>query len=189
MQLFLHANKIVFDKQKIKVTHPVNHNPGLKPVRRKIMKRFMVAAVLTIVAAMAGTAMAAGTQTVAVSATVTGVCQFLTGGTINFTLNPATGGDVSGGVVQPTFWCTRGTSYTISDDSGTHELVAGSPRMQHATSATDFIPYSLAYTTTGTGNGRTATITMDIASTVVAGDYLNALAGGYSDTITLSIAP
>ncbi len=154
------------------------------------MKKFMVAAVvLVLVVAMTGMAMAGGTQTVAVSANVTGVCQFLTGGSITFSLNPATGGDVNGTVVQPTFWCTRGTAYTITDDSGTHELVAGSPRMVQATDATAFIPYSLTYTAAGSGTGRTAPLTMNIASTVVAADYLDALAGGYSDTVTLTINP
>lgn len=154
------------------------------------MRKFMVvAAALMLVVAMAGMAMAAGNQTVAVSATVTGVCQFLTGGSIAFALDPATGGDVNGTVVQPTFWCTRGTAYTITDDSGTHELAAGQPRMVHATSATDFIPYSLTYTAGGTGTGRTATLTMDITSTVLSANYLNALGGNYSDTVTLTINP
>jgi hypothetical protein len=30
---------------------------------------------------------------------------------------------------------------------------------------------------------------MDIASTVIAADYLNALAGDYADTVTLTILP
>ncbi len=154
------------------------------------MKKFMVAVVAVMVVAMAGTAMAAGNQTVNVSATVAGVCQFNAGaGSITFALDPSVGGDVNGAVTQPTFWCTRGTNWTITDNSGLHELVAGSPRMQHATSLTDFIPYSLTYTTTGTGSGRTVPITMDIASTVVAADYLNALAGNYADTVQLTINP
>ncbi len=151
------------------------------------MKRFIVAAaVLTLVALMAGTAMAAGNQSVAVTATVTGVCQFLTGGTINFTLDPSVGGNVTGVITQPTFWCTNGTAYTITDDGGQHNS-AGTRRMLHGT--TDFIPYSFTYTASGTGTGRTATLTMDIASTVVAADYLNAAAGGYADTVGLTINP
>jgi spore coat protein U-like protein len=154
------------------------------------MKKYILAvAVLILVVAMTGMAMAAGNQTVAVSANVAGVCQFLTGGSITFALDPATGGDVNGTIVQPTFWCTRGTAYAITDDSGTHELVAGSPRMVHGTVATEFIPYSFTYTAAGSGTGRTATLTMDIASTVLAADYLDALAGGYSDTVTLTINP
>jgi spore coat protein U-like protein len=155
------------------------------------MKKYILAvAVLMLVVAMTGTAMAAGSQTVGVSATVLGVCQFLTGGTVAFgTLDPSIGGNINGTVTQPTFWCTRGTSYTITDDSGLHELVAGSPRMVSGTSPTDFIPYSFTYTATGTGSGRGTPINMNIASTVVAADYLNALAGAYADTVTLTINP
>ncbi len=154
------------------------------------MKKYiLVVAVVMLIEAMSGMAMAAGNQTVSVSATVTGVCQFLTGGSITFALNPATGGDVNGTIVQPTFWCTRGTVYAITDDSGLHQLAAGQPRMVHATSATDFIPYSFAYTAAGTGTGRNATLTMDITSTVLSVNYLNALGGNYSDTVTLTINP
>jgi spore coat protein U-like protein len=52
---------------------------------------------------------------------------------------------------------------------------------------TDVIPYSFTYMSTGSGNGRTAPITMNIAGTVVAADYLDAAAGSYSDTVTLTI--
>jgi len=153
------------------------------------MKKYILAvAVVMLVVAMAGMAMAA-TQTVAVSANVVGVCHFLTGGSVNFSLDPSIGGNVNGTITQPTFWCTRGTSWGITDDSGTHELAAGSRRMQHATSTTDFMPYSFTYTTTGTGSGPGTSINMDIASTVIAADYLNALAGDYADTVTLTILP
>lgn len=157
------------------------------------MKKLVVAVVIAVVvmmaAGMAGTAMAAGNQTVAVSATVVGVCQFLTGGAITFNLDPSVGGAVNGVVTQPTFWCTRGTTWAITDDSGLHELVAGSPRMLHTVTGGEFIPYSFSYTAGGTGSGRGTTISMDIASSVAAVNYLNALAGNYDDTVTLSINP
>ena len=151
------------------------------------MKKYILAVALVVVA-MAGSAMAAGTQTVAVSANVVGVCQFLTGGTMAFTLNPSVGGDVAGTAVQPTFWCTRGTTAAITDNNGLHFGV-GSRRMVHETSATDFIPYSFTYTASSAGSGRNTTITMDLASTVVSADYLDALAGNYADTVTLTINP
>ncbi len=151
------------------------------------MKKSIVAAVvLTMVIAMGGMAMAAGTQTVAVTATVTGVCQFLTGGAINFTLDPSVGGNVNGTVTQPTFWCTNGTTYTITDNGGLYNS-AGTRRMLHGTA--DYIPYSFTYTASAAGAGRTVTLTMDIASTVVGADYVNAAAGAYADTVTLTINP
>jgi spore coat protein U-like protein len=153
------------------------------------MKKYILAVVVAlVVVAMAGSAMAAGNQTVAVSATVVGVCQFLTGGTMAFTLDPSVGGNVNGTASQPTFWCTRGTTYTITDNNGIH-FGAGSRRMQHASSATDFIPYTFTYTASSAGSGRNTTLTMNLASTVVATDYIDALSGNYADTVTLTINP
>ena len=151
-------------------------------------KSLLAAAAMALVIAMSGTAMALGNQTVTVNATVVGVCQFLTGGAITFTLDPSVGGPVNGTVTQPTFWCTRGASWTMTDNDGLY-FSAGTRRMRHATSLTDFIPYSFTYTNTGTGSGRSTAITMDIASTVAAADYLDALAGSYADTVTLTINP
>jgi hypothetical protein len=53
----------------------------------------------------------------------------------------------------------------------------------------NYIPYSFAYTTTGTGAGASTTVNMDIASQVLGADYINAAAGAYSDTVTLTINP
>ncbi len=134
-----------------------------------------------------GQGVAADTATVNVSATVVGTCKFLTGGSISFTLDPSVGGNVSGTVTQPTFWCTKGASYTITDDDGLYEL-GTTHRMKHAT-LLEYIPYSFTYSATGTGGGPGSPITMDIASTVLGTDYINASAGNYSDTVTLTIAP
>lgn len=153
------------------------------------MKKLMVLAAVVMVSLVSAGTVRAATQTVAVSANVVGVCQFLGGaGTLSFTLDPSGGGAVDGTPGQPSFWCTNGTTWTITDDDGLHEA-AGSHRMQHATSLTDYIPYSFTYTTTGTGSGRNTTINMDIAGQVAAADYLDALGGNYADTVTLTINP
>ncbi len=128
---------------------------------------------------------AADTQTVTVSATVVGTCQFNSGGSISFTLDPSVGGNVNGTVTQPQFWCTKNASYTISDDDGLNE----SGTTHRLSNGTDFIPYSFSYTATGTGNGKTSPITMDITSTILEADYINAPAGVYNDTVTLTINP
>jgi len=135
----------------------------------------------------AGQGIAGDTATVNVSATVVGTCKFISGGSITFTLDPSTGGDVSGTVTQPTFWCTKGASYTITDDDGLWES-GTTHRMKHST-LTEYIPYSFTYTATGTGNGPGNPLTMNIASTVLSADYINASAGSYSDTVTLTINP
>jgi spore coat protein U-like protein len=156
--------------------------------REEIMKKSMTVLIALALLALGGAVWAADTTTVAVSANVVGTCRFNNPGTITFTLDPGIGGDVVGFVTQPQFWCTRNASYTITDDRGLHE--SGTTfRMQHATVPAEFIPYSFTYTSTGTGNGRTNPVTMNIASTVLAADYTSAMAGNYADTVTLNINP
>ena len=151
------------------------------------MKRlFILLAAIGLLAAASG-AMAADTASVAVSATVTGTCKFNSGGTLSFTLDPSTGGAVTGTVSQPAFWCTKGASYTLSDDDGLNPS-GTTHRMKHAT-LNEYIPYSFTYTTSGTGLGNGNPVTMDIASTVVEADYMDVPAGSYSDTVTMTINP
>ncbi len=142
---------------------------------------------LVLVLLFTGNGIARDTATVSVSATVVGTCKFIIGGNISFTLDPSVGGDVDGTVTQPTFWCTKGASYTISDDDGLYES-GTTHRMKHDT-LVEYIPYSFTYTASGTGNGPSDPITMNITSQVLETDYLNASSGNYSDTVTLTITP
>lgn len=153
------------------------------------MRRFFILTlVFGLVMGLAGVVIAADSATVAVSGTVVGTCKFNGGGSVSFTLDPSVGGVATGTVTQPTFWCTRGSTYTITDDKGLHEN--GSIfRMQHGTTLTEFIPYTFTYTAGGTGSGKSTAITMNIASTVAQADYIDALVGSYADTVTLTIAP
>ncbi len=154
----------------------------MKRIRIGLVGALCAAGILGSSAALAG-----DTATVAVSATVVGVCKFNSGGTVSFTLDPSAGGNVNGTVSQPQFWCTKGASYTISDDDGLNES-GTTHQMKHASLA-EYIPYSFSYTASGTGTGPGTPINMNIASTVASADYLNASAGSYADTVTLTIAP
>jgi len=133
-------------------------------------------------------ALAADTTSVTVSATVVGTCKFTGPGSVSFTLDPSLGGSVAGTVAQPTFWCTKGTGYTITDNGGGNTS-NGSKRMKNGAATPEYIPYSFTYTATGTGAGASSPLTLNIASSVAAADYLNVSAGSYSDTVTLSITP
>jgi len=148
------------------------------------MKRLILAVIAISIFTMAGVARAADTATVDVSANVVGVCKFNSGGTVAFTLNPSVGGNINGTVTQPGFWCTKGSTYEITDNDG----VNTAHKMKHA-SLTEYIPYSFTYTTTGNGLGKSTAIAMTIASAVVEADYINASAGSYVDTVVLSITP
>lgn len=152
-------------------------------------KTIVILAAMAILFVSGTAAVANDTATVAVTATVVGTCKFVNkSGSISFgNLDPSVGGDVSGVVKQPTFWCTKNAGYTITDDNGLNES-GTTYQMKHASLA-DVIPYSFVYTATGTGSGPGTPITMNITSTVLSADYLNVAAGSYSDTVTLTINP
>jgi spore coat protein U domain-containing protein, fimbrial subunit CupE1/2/3/6 len=136
-----------------------------------------------------GPALAAGTNAISVSATVIGTCKFsaatstLAFGNLDPTL--ATNATAS---LSTNFWCTKGAAYTITNDSGLHNSGA-TIRMQNATDLTQFIPYTIAYTNTGTGSGKNTPITLNVTGTVLNADYVDAGAGNYADTLTLTVNP
>ncbi len=155
------------------------------------MKRRLVAIVAGLGLAIfliTGTAMAAGTNTMTVSANVVGTCKFNSAiSTLAFgALDPALATDASG-AVNVAFWCTKGATYTVSDDGGLHN--AGTPRMQHATTLTEYVPYSISYVNSGAGLGKTTAANLAISGTVVNADYVDAAAGNYQDTVTVTITP
>ena len=134
--------------------------------------------------------MAEDTATVDVQANVVGTCKFMTASAIlNFgNLDPAVGTDVTA-TTTLTFWCTKNATYTVTDDDGLHETVSNQNRMKHATFL-EYIPYSFSYTpTSGTGAGKGTSITLNISGTVRGSNYINASAGSYSDTVTMTISP
>lgn len=156
----------------------------MKKLQVIVVGLIVFGAALFLTAAICG---AGNTSQVGISASVTGTCKFLTGGTITYTLDPSVGTTASGTVTQPTFWCTKGSAYTISDDNGANKD-GTTYRMKHA-SLSEYIPYSFTYTSTGTGTGRSTTVTMNIASSVLGTDYADVSVGNYSDVVTLTILP
>ena len=156
---------------------------------KELKKCLAFAVVLILVMGFAGTGMAGDTTTVDVTANVVGTCRFISPGTMAFgLLDPASGGDVNANVNQPSFWCTKGASYTISDDNGFNP--SGTLYRMKLSDADEFIIYEFTYTEkTGTGNGPTNPIEMNIAGKILEDNYKNASAGEYSDTVTLTITP
>jgi spore coat protein U-like protein len=150
------------------------------------MKRVIVLGAAIALIAMAGV-VAADTTSVTVSATVQGNCWFTSGGSVSFTLDPASGSDAPGLVTTPSFWCTKGASYTITDDDGENESGA-THRLKHA-SLNEYIPYSFSYTSIGSGEGKSAPATLALTSNIANADYVDASAGTYADTVTLTITP
>jgi spore coat protein U-like protein len=141
-----------------------------------------------------------------VSANVVGTCKFNSGANLNFTLDPSSASDATA-TASLTFWCTKGATYTIEDDNGANADTETSPpthRMEHTdTALTEYIPYKFCYKSgstpasctsdttsdTGTGNGKNSPITLYFLGVVKNNDYINASAGYYSDTVTMTIRP
>ena len=127
----------------------------------------------------AGNALAADTATLDVTANVVAACQFKTGGLLEFgtldSLTPTDTGPVAA-TTNPTFKCTKGAVYTITDNSAAKPLSNG----------TDTIVYTLAYTPPAAdGTIQTLAITGSILATA----YDGVSAGAYAATVTLSINP
>lgn len=117
-------------------------------------------------------------------------CSFRTASSsVNFaTLNPAAGTDVTiSALVQ--FRCTgRRGAFTISMDDGLYPAGPGIKRMRNTSFSTEFLPYSLSVAPSGgstTSGWQDATLT----GTVLGADYINAAAGGYTDSVTLTVLP
>lgn len=140
-----------------------------------------------LVATFSSAAMAGGSAVVNVNANVVGTCLFNTDGAVIFSLDPSITTDVNGTVTQPQFWCTNGTTYTITDDSGLQPN--GKPYEMAHTSTSATIPYSFSYTASGTGGGKNSPINMNIAAKVANADFVDAPEGNYLDTVTLTINP
>ncbi len=149
------------------------------------MKKKIVVLAMAIVVGMSGAAMAAGTNTVAVSGTVLGTCS-ITGGTAALGLiDPAGVGPVSAVVTLPQVTCSNGTPYTITDDDGANESGPNANRMSDG--AGNVMAYSFTYTGAGTGTGLA--VNMDVAASVAQLDYAGKPAGIYNDTVTLTVTP
>jgi len=153
------------------------------------MRKIIAIGLTVAMLAMAGTAMASGSNTLTVQANVSGTCKFVSAAsTLGFgALDPSDGSDVPGSTTT-NYWCTKGVpTATVTANNGAH--YSGTQR-QMAGPAGEMIPYSLDLTldinpNLGPGTPRSLTISGEVLGT----DYISKMAGDYSDTVTLNITP
>jgi spore coat protein U-like protein len=155
------------------------------------MKRLIVTAVAAALLAwpFAG-ALAAGNNTLTVSANVLGTCVFNSAtSTLAFgALDPTSAADATASG-STTFWCTSGVAFALADDDGLYETGPDANRMKHVTAA-QYIPYSVAFSTSAAvGGGAGSPITLTIDGTILNADYVGAQAGDYSDTVVITVTP
>lgn len=155
------------------------------------MKKTIISIVVLTFVMAAAFAEAQDTNTLTVSANVVGTCKFNSNAsTLAFgALDPSLTTNATASTTT-SFWCTKGASYSLTDDDGLYDTGVNANRMRHAIDATEFIPYTLTYTpTSGTGTGKTTPTTMTIDGTIANAAYVNALAGDYADTVVVTINP
>ena len=129
------------------------------------------------------------TGPLAVGVNASGNCQFHGRSTaLAFgDLEPPTGRDASA-TASLIFKCTRGATWSVTDDGGLHEQSAGAFRMRHAT-LDAYLPYRLTYTNaTGTSQGAQFEQTLSIEGLVRGAAYASAPPGSYADTVTITIS-
>lgn len=142
-----------------------------------------------------GTALAAGSQSLEVSATVMSknACRFTNSGPSQLAfgnVDPSAGTTLSLAVTT-TFRCTGSdavATYSISSDDGLHAAGPGQPRMRHATDPTQYLPYTLNVPQSASAPKNT-TQTLSIEGTLTPADYADVPAGAYADTVVLTIEP
>lgn len=158
---------------------------------------------MAFIAALAGFAMlgsgnvlAGNTNTVQVTAVITGTCNFTATNnaagntTLDFgTLDQVTGGPAAATTTSLQYWCTKGEVATgITAGAGNNS--AGCSGARCLFNGTDLIPYSLVLSpSAATGAGKSTNLTVDIDGSIADADYIDVSAGNYSDLVVLTIAP
>lgn len=150
------------------------------------LAKIAVAVSLTLAAGIA----AADTQSLSVTASVTGVCKFNSGQTpvLAFgAIDPSGTADATASA-NVTYRCTKGTSATVATGVTGSRSLTGS-----GTAAGDSMTYQLAFTSggtnTGTGFGAGQDLTLGLGGTITSTNYQNKTAGAYAETVTLTVTP
>ena len=77
----------------------------------------------------------------------------------------------------------------FSSDDGRNESGPNRPRMRHATIPAEYLPYSLGLSPETGTIGKGVTGTLMLTGTVTPADVAGAIAGSFSDTVTLTLLP
>jgi hypothetical protein len=120
-------------------------------------------------------------------------CRFLSNNiTLDFGNLDPTSGAVINASTTVNFRCQGSTpiaSYAITDDDGMHETGLNANRMQHATNAAQYIPYTLNMSPTSGNVPKNVAQALTIDGTINGPDYATAEIGTYTDLVVISILP
>lgn len=134
-----------------------------------------------------GLALAAGSTTLAVTATVIGTCTFSASSTpLAFgNINPSSTSNATA-TANVLYKCTKNTASAGVTATG------GLTRNMTGPLPADLLPYTLALsgdTQTGLGFGAGTDRTMVVTGTITPAQFQNAAVGAYSENVTLNITP
>ncbi len=79
-------------------------------------------------------------------------------------------------------------SFVVSAGNGLH-YSGGTRQMQHGIAPTAFLPYSVGVSPANGNATKNVQVNLTITGTVLPADFGNAIAGAYSDTVTVSLTP
>ena len=155
-----------------------------------------IARILAFALALAAPMVApAATYGVTVGATVLSAsnCKFRTaaGSVLAFgNIDPSTGANRTA-TVNLTIRCggsAATASWAITADNGLYGVGPGQPRMRHAVTPAEYLPFTLNTPITGISAKNVDTV-VPITGTITPAQFQNALAGNYADTIVLTLSP
>jgi len=162
-----------------------SRRPALASRVRSLLAVLALAAVLP--------AQAAGSGTLVVGATVLSKnnCKFsIAAATLSFAIDPSS---TSAATASADFvFSCNGSSpvatWSVTGDDGLHSTGVGARRMQHATTTSEYLAYSLNLPASGSVPKNTDH-TLTVTGTIAPAAFQNAIAGSYSDTVTLTLTP
>jgi spore coat protein U-like protein len=144
--------------------------------------RIAHAVAVVLLASASGAAFASDSQSLTVTATVSAVCKFVAVPAISFTIDPSLTGNQTGNATV-TYKCTNGQSPTFATGAGT--LTGRTLTFGAATMAYDL---SVSGATAGDGFSGAAQ-SMTLTATVGQAAYQDAVAGAYTETLSLTVNP
>lgn len=155
----------------------------------KILTKKPIINVLTGICLLGVSVVLAESRTLTVSATVAESVHFSSSmSTLNFsTLNSASVSNANASI-SPTVWLSNGTTGTIVlSGSGLYSSGTYNGTM---TNGSNSIPYTISLESSVVkGAGKSTPIPVTINANIEARDFINAPAGTYTDTVTLTITP
>lgn len=154
---------------------------------------WLVCALLLI--GTAAPALAAGSATVSVGATVLSKnnCKFNypPSATLAFgNIDPSSSANATA-TATLTIHCGGASptvSYALTHDSGLHETGVNANRMKHAT-LNEYLPYAFALTPSSATIPKNSNQTITITGTMTPANFQNAAMGTYADTVIVAVNP